>query len=570
MNKKIGFTLGFLCSIFLTISWNTNLTPRNDESWAQSTLEKMSLDEKIGQLFLIAAYVDPDYARKEIGNERIIQDIDHFITQYHVGGLAYVGPSEYVKQVVLTNHYQDISKYPLLIAQDLEWGLTMRIKDGIRFPKNITLGAIKDNQLIYEMGREIGKQAQLIGVHMNLSPVLDVNINPENIAINVRSFGDSPQQVVEKGIAMIQGLQEAGIIASAKHFPGLGDISIDPHLGLPYSSHDRKRLDEVELYPFIQAIKAGVLSIQTEHLIIPTLEPDMKTPSSLSPKVVDGLLKKEMGFKGLILSGALRMKALTNTFPENEIVLKAFLAGHDMLLMPEDFPKAHQTLKFALEQGKITEKEVDNRVMKILQLKEKLKLHCQSSVKVPKMEELHSQHAKELKKRLYQNAVTVLRNEQHLIPVSLPKKSPVAYVQIGESPTSSFLTLLKNKLSVDTYVLPLEYDDTKGIQTLLNQLDTYSLIILAIYPADPRRIEQIRLLQGNKQKEELKHFRVHGLSETAVQLINTLQAYDKKTILAYFGNPFGLDFFDKYSTCIMGFEDDPDAEYAAVSTLFYP
>ena len=264
-----------------------------EDSWAIRTLRNMSQDEKIGQLFMIAGYVDSDYANREIGDPDIIQKMERTITQYHVGGIAYVGPSECLKQVLLTNRYQEISKYPILFAQDLEWGLSMRIKDGMRFPKNITLGAVKDNRLIYEMGKEIGRQAKLIGIQMNLSPVLDVNLEPENLAINVRSFGDSPKEVSVKGVEMIRGLQDAGIIASAKHFPGLGDITVDPHLGLPSSRRDQQYLQEMELYLFIQAINAGVLSIQTEHILVPALEPDPKIPASLSANIVNGLLKKK-------------------------------------------------------------------------------------------------------------------------------------------------------------------------------------------------------------------------------------------------------------------------------------
>lgn len=185
----------FVCA---SLCFGPRLIADGGNSWAQRTLEEMTLDEKIGQLFMIAAYADREYANSEIGNPRIIEEIDQYITQYHVGGLAYVGPSECLKQVILTNHYQEISQHPLLIAQDLEWGLSMRIADGMRFPKNITLGAIKDDHLIYEMGKEVGRQAKLIGVQMNLSPVLDVNIEPENIAINVRSFGSSPGRFPKK------------------------------------------------------------------------------------------------------------------------------------------------------------------------------------------------------------------------------------------------------------------------------------------------------------------------------------------------------------------------------------
>lgn len=533
-----------------------------DDSWSQKTLEKMSLREKIGQLFMVAAYVDTDYASREIGNPNIIDEIGRYITLYHVGGLAYVGPSECIKQVKLTNHYQELSKYPILIAQDLEWGLAMRIKDGMAFPKNITLGALQDNTLIYKMGKEIGRQAKLIGVHMNLSPDLDVNIEPENIVINVRSFGSNPHEVAEKGIAMIQGLQDAGIIASAKHFPGLGDIAIDPHLGLPYSKHSKERLQAVELFPFAQAIQAGVLSIQTDHLLVPALEPDTKLPSSLSPKIITDLMKNEMGFKGLALSGALRMKALTEHLPDDEIILKAFLAGNDMLLMPKDFPNAYKVIQTAVSEGKIHEEEINARVLKILQMKEKMHLDIQKTTPIPVMEQLHTPTAKALKKEIYQKVVAVARNNSNLLPVTMRLKGTAAYVQLGEASSSNYFEALQKQFAIDSFILPLDFDEKKT-DDLLNRLKNYPLIFLAIFPLDPRRIEQIRLLNENKLKEELKNFRVHGISESILPLLKALKRYDGKMITAYFGNPFGKHFFDEFTTFIMGYEPDADAQEAA-------
>lgn len=554
----------FYSLLFCFLLIFTHLNANKSDSWAQQKLQSMSIDEKIGQLFMIAAYVDPDYAAREVGNPHIIQDIDDYIVQYHVGGLAYVGPSEIVKQVSLTNHYQEISKYPLLIGQDLEWGLAMRIQDGMNFPKNITLGAIQDHTLIYKMGFEIGRQAKLIGVHMNFSPVLDVNIEPENIAINIRSFGDSPQEVAKRGNAMICGLQDAGVIASAKHFPGLGDITTDPHLGLPSHSHTKKRLQEVELYPFEQAIQAGVLSIQTEHLLVPSLE--IKMPASLSQNVISGVLKNELGFRGLILSGALRMKALVDHFSNDDITLNAFLAGSDMLLMPQDLPKAYKTLQLALKEGKITEKEIDDRVLKILQHKELVQLDRQRIVPIPSMEQLYTPNGQALKALLYQNAVKLFRNDYKIIPL-LPTNDRIAYVQIGDSISPNYFELLNRQLKLDSFILPLEHDNEIEQQALLAQLEPYSSIILAIYPADPRRIEQIRLLGEKKRIEELKQFRVHGLPESLIRLTSKLHYYDKKIILTFFGNPFGLHFFKDYSTLIMAYESDPDAQQAAAFLL---
>lgn len=520
----------------------------------------MSTDEKIGQLFMIAGYVDPEFAKSEIGNAQIMQDIDRYITDFHVGGIAYVGPSDSKSQVTLTNHYQRLSKYPILIAQDLEWGLSMRLQDGMRFPKNITLGAVDDNTLIYAMGQEIGRQAKLIGVHMNLSPVLDVNIEPENIVINVRSFGDCPRKVAEKGVAMIRGLQDAGIIASAKHFPGLGDITTDPHLGLPASHHNQQRLQAVELYPFVQAVAAGVLSIQTEHLLVPAFDPNSKSPASLSSKVVNDLLKKEMGFTGLVISGALRMKALTDHYSAEDITLKAFQAGSDMLLMPADFPRAYQILKDALSSGKISEREIDQRVLKILRLKEYVNLHRERIVPIPSTDTLKPVSAKNLKAALYQQAVTVKRDGAHLVPIANHQK--IAYVQLGEAASNECVDRLRASRKVDRF-------ETNGDdpQTLSNKLQDYSLILLAVHPLDSRRIAEIRLLQDKQQQEALKNFRVHGIPEPWVQLINELERHQVKTIVTYFGNPFGLHFFDRYSTLLMAYEDDSEAQRIAAKRL---
>jgi len=554
--------------LLITFLLHFSLTANQDASWAQQTLENMSTDEKIGQLFMIAGYVDSEYAKKEINAPQIIEEIADYIAKYHIGGIAYVGPSESSKQVALTNRYQKSSKYPILIAQDLEWGLAMRLKDGMQFPKNITLGAIADDTLIYAMGKEIGKQAKCIGVHMNLSPVLDVNTEPENPVINVRSFGSSPRLVAEKAIAMMRGLQDAGIIASAKHFPGLGDITIDPHLALPYNQHGKPRLQEVELYPFVEAIKAGVLSIQTEHVTVPALEPDAHTPASLSKHIVNDLLKKELQFTGLVLSGALRMKALTNHFSDEEIILKAFLAGSDMLLMPLNLPKAHHTLKTALAEGTITEEEVDARVLKILKLKEKMGLHHTRITDVPTSDQLHSPFAKTLKENLYKSAICIVRDESHLLPLTYtPKQDLVAYVQLGDAPSTDYFNSLNQLLPLDSYLFSFSQDNSAQEQQLLQRIDTYSRIILVVYPADPRRIAEIRLLNIEAQKQELKHFRIHGIPEPIAKLSATLAPYKNKTIVTFFGNPFGLHFFDAYSTLIMGYETDPVAQRTAADLL---
>lgn len=538
-----------LCYLSIALLLTCYVHADVDDSWAHATLEKMSLDEKLGQLFMINVFLKDD--------QKSIQKIEDYISNYYIGGIAYVGHGESVTQVKLTNHYQEISKYPILIAQDLEWGLSMRLTDAIRFPKNITLGAIHDKELVYEMGREIGNQAKLIGVHMNLSPVLDVNTNPENLSINVRSFGGSPQEVAENGVAMILGLQDSGIIASAKHFPGLGDITVDPHISLPLNNNDIKRVHDVDLYPFLKAIEAGVLSIQTDHMLIPSLEPIQNLPSSLSSKVVNDLLKKELGFNGLVISGALRMGALIKNFSEEEIVLKAFTAGSDMLLMPKDLLKAYKTLKSALNDGKISEQEINERVLKILQLKEKMKLNLHRTVSVPSQEDLHSTHARNLKKRLFERAVSVACNKNNLIPVST--KNPIAYVQIGNNPSGTYLKKLSESLILDSFFLPIDQKDEEKECLLLKKINEYSLIILSIYPVDIRG--------ANNSNKSSKQPGIHGVSDYLIHLTDLLKDYDDKIIVSYFGNPFGVHFFDKFSTFVMCYEDDEDVQEAAANIL---
>lgn len=531
--------------------------------WAEKTLQEMTLDEKVGQLFMIAGYVDQEYAARETENPRIIEEIESYVKEYAIGGIGLVGPSSSTKQVILLNRYQGMSKYPLLIAQDFEWGLSMRLTDGMRFPKNITLGALRDNSLLYEMGKEIGRQGKLVGVQMNLSPDMDVNIEPENPVINVRSFGSSPQEVALKGIAMIRGLQDADMIASAKHFPGLGDITTDPHLALPINLSDKKRLEEIELYPFQEAVKAGVLSIQTDHVLMPALEPDAKLPSSLSPNIVQGILKDKIGFRGLVLSGALRMKALSDNWSQEEIALKAFVAGSDMLLMPKDFPRAFQAIKTAVIEGKINGKALDERVLKILKLKEQSKLHLNRTLPLPTQDQLHTPEAKALKQRLYQAVVAVVKDENKLLPITSTPQSPVAYVQIGGEANSPLYNALKAKLDIQPYFLALDYDDP----TFISQLEKHSKVIVALFPLDARRIAQIRLLNLEKRLEELKHFRIHGVQPATVKLIEKLQALNSKSCVAFFGNPFGLPFVQNFSSLINGFEDDPEAQAAAAQLL---
>jgi beta-N-acetylhexosaminidase len=373
------------------------------ESWAHRTLQSMTLDQKIGQLFMVAAISDEQMNTQFMHKSAYTMDknsVEHFIQHYHVGGIIFLGTGTPEKQIERTNHFQRLSTIPLLIGQDLEWGLSMRLQNTMQFPRNGALSTL-DNNLIYELGYEIGTQARSIGVHINFAPVADVNNNPNNPVINTRSFGEKPENVANKCIAYMQGLHAAGVLACAKHFPGHGDTTTDSHYDLPQIPHTRERLNAIELYPFKKLIEAGVPTIMIAHLEMPSLESMPHLPASLSATIINGLLKHELGFTGLVITDALGMEGVSKHHQPGDIELKALMAGNDILLCPVDMPHAHAAIKEAVANKIISESDLDAHVLKILQAKEWAKLHNHPQDNyVYQPEILHSQRGYNLQKKI--------------------------------------------------------------------------------------------------------------------------------------------------------------------------
>jgi beta-glucosidase-like glycosyl hydrolase len=300
-----------------------------DSIWVDSVMKNMSPDERIAQLFMVQAY-----SNKDVAHENYISNL---ISEYHIGGLIFMqgGPG---RQVRLVNKYQSISKVPLLIAMDAEWSLSMRLDSTVLYPRQMMLGAIQDNQLIYEMGEEFARQLKRTGVHVNFAPVCDVNNNPSNPVINDRSFGEDKYNVALKSYYYMKGMQDNGVLATGKHFPGLGDTNVDSHKALPVINHNRDRLDSLELYPFRYLTEKGIGCFMVAHLYVPAIDKSDKTPTTLSPKAVKVLLKEEIGFKGLVFTDALNMGGVTNHYKPGEADVKALLAGNDILLFPNEIP----------------------------------------------------------------------------------------------------------------------------------------------------------------------------------------------------------------------------------------
>ncbi len=409
--------------------------------WVDSIMNTMNVDEKIGQLFMVAAYTN-----KDAEHEKFIKDL---ITKHHIGALIFF-QDQAIKQVELTNEYQRLSRIPLLIGIDGEWGLRMRLKNTVAFPYNMALGAIRNDQLLYEMGKQMGKHMKREGVHINFAPVVDVNTNPLNPVIGNRSYGEDKINVTRKAIAFSKGIQSENIMACAKHFPGHGDTAQDSHKTLPTVDHDMARLDSVELYPYRKIIDQGIGSVMIGHLSVPALEPNVTLPSSLSYNIITGLLKEKIGFKGLIVTDAMNMKGSADFASSEEINLQAILAGNDLLDVPLKVAKSIQLFKKAYTKGTLTEERLDESVRKILKTKYWAGLHKFEPLKVANlMSDLNTIEDDLLNRRLVESSVTLVQNKNEVLPIKNLGKNKVAYVKLGKHNNSVFVKRLNDYTKVD-------------------------------------------------------------------------------------------------------------------------
>lgn len=449
------------------------------KKWVDSLYNAMSLEEKIGQLFMIQVFSNQDKATEN----KIVK----LIRDNHIGGLIYSkgGP---VRQAKLNNLYQAISNTPLLIGMDAEWGLSMRLDSTYAFPWNMTLGAIRDNNLIERTGYHIGEHCKRIGVHFNFAPVVDINTNPKNPIIGNRSFGEDRDNVTEKALAFMKGMQDAGVLANAKHFPGHGDTESDSHKTLPTINFDEKRIDSVELYPYKKLIKKGLSSVMVAHLNVPGLEPRNGFPSSLSKHVVTDILKDSLQFKGLIFTDALEMKgvadyiekgidgnSVTNMTKEGDIDLMAFLAGNDVMLMSVNPQQAIQKFVIAYTNDVITEERLSHSVKKILMAKYKVGLHNYVPIGTSTLvDDLNRLEDDLLYEELLENAITVVRNKSEVLPLRNLQTKKIAYVQFGDDDGSTFYNELKKYTKVHRI-------EAEKLDEMITKLQNYNTVIIGLH-----------------------------------------------------------------------------------------
>jgi len=435
------------------------------KKWVDSVYNSMTLVEKVGQLYMVQVMSNQDQATKE----KIIETIQ----ENHIGGLIYSlgGP---VRQAKLDNELQSLSKLPLLIGMDAEWGLSMRLDSTYAFPWNMTLGAIKDNKLIEQTGRQIGEHCKRLGVHFNFAPVVDINTNPLNPIIGNRSFGEDRDNVTDKALAFMKGMQSAGVLANAKHFPGHGDTDQDSHKTLPTISFNEKRIDSIELYPYKKLFKQGLSSVMVAHLKVPSLEPS-GYPSSLSKPIVTDLLKESLGFNGLIFTDALTMKGAADFKEIGAIDLAAFKAGNDVMLMSDNVTIGMSKIIDAYYTGEISEERLELSVKKILQAKYKVGLNNYKPIEVDNLlQDLNRLKDDVLYEDLIESAITIVKNNNSLLPIRQLETKTIAYVQMGDDDGSVFLDELKKYTKV-------HHIQADMLDELMAKLQDYNTVIIGLH-----------------------------------------------------------------------------------------
>ncbi|NVO20356.1 MAG: serine hydrolase [Bacteroidetes bacterium] len=550
-SKNCYSLLILLCILLLGKTFHSNAQnvfhPQKPDpgcvSWVDSVYSRLTPAQRVAQLLMIRA--------NSVVDSGEIRQVAAWIRQYNIGGICFFkgGP---LRQAILTNYYQSMAATPILISMDAEWGLGMRLDSTIAFARQMTLGAMADESLITRYGEEMARQLRRIGVQVSFSPVADINNNPANPVINVRSFGEDRKDVARKALLYMKGLQKGGVMSVAKHFPGHGDTDTDSHLALPVIDHSAETIDTLELYPFKKLIEAGVDGIMIAHLFIPALDSSRNLPSSLSKIVVNDLLKNKLGFKGVIFTDALDMKGAANFAPQGMVEVKALEAGNDVLLLPESVDSAVQNILAAVDSGLISQTIIEERCKKMLALKYKLGISQTQTVKVEGLvADLNTPMADYLNRTCYGSAVTLLKNDGGLLPIQRQDTLKIACVTIGFKDETQFQQRLSSYAAIDHYSFPRD-PEARQLWKFRTTLDKYNLVIVNI---------------NNTHPSPLRDF---GISEVTTAWVDTLLA-SKPCVLNVCALPYSVALFrnaDKAQSVIISYQDNATAYDASAQLIF--
>ncbi len=509
------------------------------QHWVDSVYNQLNESERIGQLFMVAAYSGGKNANQPA--------IEKLIQARQIGGLIFMQGGA-ARQANLTNRYQGMAQVPLLLSMDAEWGLGMRLDSIMNLPRQMMLGAANDTVLAYEMGRIVAAQCKRLGVHVNFAPVVDVNNNPANPVINARSFGEDKLKVTRLAIAYMRGMQENGVMACAKHFPGHGDVSVDSHSDLPVISKSRAQLDTLELYPFKELIRTGVQSVMVAHLAVPVLEPGAHVPTTLSKNTVTNLLKTEMGFKGLVFTDALDMKGVAKYYEPGEVDVRAFLAGNDVLLFSQDVPTGISKIKAAIAAGKVTPAELEIRVKKILTAKYNAGLAHFKPISTGNITADINQYTAAFNAKVADAAITVARDQKRLLP--LKGRSSIAYISVGakvDSTLENYLRGLSGSASSAQVMSEAAGGGAAAAEAMLGRVP-HDLIIVAVHG--------LSFYPGKD----------YGMDAATLAFLKKMAAR-QDVIAVVMGNAYALRYVCGAGTLICGYEDTDWANGALLRLL---
>ncbi|WP_345126179.1 glycoside hydrolase family 3 N-terminal domain-containing protein [Hymenobacter antarcticus] len=513
--------------------------------WVDSLMRVLTPDQRAAQLFMVAAYSN----RKRIDED----SISTLIQQYGIGGLIFFqgGPG---RQARLLNRYQSQARVPMLVAMDGEWGAGMRLDSVVKFPYQMSLGGAADTMLLYDMGREVARQFKRLGMHVNFAPVVDVNNNPANPVIGFRSWGENPAAVARDGRQYMNGMQDAGILAVAKHFPGHGDVDADSHLALPTVRVDRRRLDSLELPPFRSLMAGGLGGVMVAHLNVPALD-TVLGPSTLSRPIITGVLREEMGFKGLVFTDAMNMKGVISMFPPGEADVRALMAGNDILEFSKNIPLALRMVRIAVDSGRISQKEIDEHCRRVLALKQWAGLNHYRPINTKNLyEDLNAPHAQYLSHRLTELSITLLRNQKSLLPLQRLDTLRIATLVLGGSPrdTTDF------QKTVADYAPTAHFHATAAptldeLMKLRAGLKPYNLILVSL--------QNLGRLPATS----------FGITPETNMLLRELLDQKQQLVLSVFGSAYAVAKvrdLDRAAAVILAYQESANAQSLAAQAIF--
>ena len=534
--KKLVFNF-LLITVLFSLNLSAQYQPKDiskhdlkkAKEWVNQTYNSLSQDEKLGQLFIVALYTNKD--------ENHITQVRNIITNDKIGGLILM-QDDAAKEINLVNEFQQKSKVPLMIGMDAEWGLYQRINTAHKFPWAMTLGAIQDKNLIYQMAAKIAEDCKRMGINWDFAPVVDVNTNPNNPIIGNRSFGSEVSNVTQSALSYANGLQDNNILAAIKHFPGHGDTNTDSHLDLPVISHNLDRLNKIELAPFKALMNKGIGGVMVAHLYVPSLESGKGIPASISKNIITGLLKEKLGYKGLIITDALNMGAVANKYKPGELDALAFKAGNDIMLFSQGVSEGKKLIQKAIDKGEISQSRVEESVKKILLTKYLLGLnqYIQKNPENVNYDLNNDSHTK-LVQNLYSNALTLLKDEKKLLPLNT--NTTYYYIPLEEAPYQTF----ENRLKLDAKVIIKKASE-------INTIPANSTVIVGFH------------------KDNSTAYKPYKISIESKKVLSELTK-NQNVILNIFGSAYALKDIDlsKVSTVLVSYENNDDSMTATADAL---